>query len=746
MTNLALFKRINKLSLKKKLAVFCMVALLGVIVAAAFYRQVFLLVPGLVAFAAAAAYGVLQLDRSLKAARRAASRAHASTRAASTMGPAYWWATKSKVSASMLVQRLTKMRSLDGRDVLALNATSGKWTWSQVELALEMYRYDGPARKKVLKVLDTCTKTRLLMLADTCYRQNLRNDDILNAATLYKYVHGKLGAEPFKGKRRGEFFLDALSQTGRGDQTLKFQSLYDVDNMNPNDLHLYRANATNPFRHPSHSGVEWLAEINAMYEGAGLAKLRLEDGDDPSFLRLGTDPVEGIIDGPLVSIVMPVYRPDAFTDLAIQSAINQSYRNIEVIIVDDGSGEPYTDRLAKWQQADPRVKVVLNTPNSGAYTSRNIGYSMAQGEFLTIFDGDDWQHPQKIQLLVDAAQNQTDSRLVSAPWSRVDEDLMFHYRGWRGAYVTPAHVSAMFPVAVIRERLGFWDTVRKAADTEFILRYQLLVNAEDALEVSDVPLTLSLVGSSNLSMDDFRLGYRSPDRVAYRDSYEHWHKQIRAEGHSGYLDFNPASRTFPAPAKFLPSRGEPLALDALFVADFGAPAEQLAATWRDIEEARSADLSIGLMHMPSIVHTVSFDSAFSDEIMDEFAEKRIVRVELTDEVRSSKVYIYDPTSFQFSRELRSGQVADMVLVRASEPPYDFYTGSHKYDIATVSHNLAEMFGERIQWVPEDPAVARFLDRTLGGSSGAGVDVADLEDEDAQDAEGEETEVLVGTVR
>jgi glycosyltransferase involved in cell wall biosynthesis len=743
LTIFALFQRINKLSLKKKLAVFCLIALLGVIVAAAFYRQAFVLVPALIAFAAGIAYGALRLDRSLKTARRAALRLRASTPAATApaavpagMGPAHWWATKSKISPNRLVQRLTKMRSLDGRDVLALNITSGQWTWRQVELALEMYRYGGPARKKVLKVLDTVTKTRLLLLADTCYRQNLRNDDILNAATIYKYVYGKLGAGHFKGKRRGEFFLDALSQTGRGDQTLKFQSLYDVENMNPNDLHLYRANATNPVRHASQSGVEWLAEINAMYEGAGLATIRLADGEGPSFLRLHTDPVSEITEGPLVSIIMPVYRPDAFTDLAIESAINQSYHNIEIIVVDDGSGEEYTDRLAKWQQADPRVKVVLNKPNSGAYTSRNIGYSMAQGEFLTIFDGDDWQHPQKIQLLVDAAQKQTDSRLVSAPWSRVDEDLMFHYRGWRGAYVTPAHVSAMFPVAVIRQRLGFWDTVRKAADTEFILRYQLLVNAEEALEVSDVPLTLSLVGSTNLSMDDFRLGYRSPDRVAYRDSYEHWHKRIRADRHSGYLDFKSETRAFPAPAQFLPNRGEPLELDALFVGDFGAPTERSAAMWRDIEEARDAGLRIGLMHMPSILHTVSFDSAFNDEIMDAFAEERLVRVELTDQVHSSKVYVYDPTSFQFRRELRSGQVADMVLVRAFEPPYDFRTGSHKYDVTTVSHNLAEMFGERIQWVPEDPAIASFLGKALGGPSDVAMDA-----EDAGDAE-----ALVGAVQ
>ena len=155
---------------------------------------------------------------------------------------------------------------------------------------------------------------------------------------------------------------------------------------------------------------------------------------------------------------MPVYRPDEFTDVAIRSAINQSYRNLEIIIVDDGSGGDAAERLNRWADADKRIRVVLNAENSGAYTSRNLGYSMASGEFLTIFDGDDWQHPQKIELLVHAAEQQADRRLVSAPWTRVDQDLFFHYRGWRGAFITPAHVSTMFHVDTIRERLGHWDS------------------------------------------------------------------------------------------------------------------------------------------------------------------------------------------------------------------------------------------------------------------------------------------------
>lgn len=714
-----LIRRARKLAPKKKAAAAGMAVLFFTALAGAYFHSVFILVPALLLVAVALLAGLGRMDTALRQARRAAIVSAPlpipapERKEAGGVGPAHWWGTGANIPPARLVQRLTKFRSFDGRDVLARSVTSGRWDWQQMEHVLELFRLGGLAQESILSILDSTAKGRLLLLADTCYRQNLRKDDILNASTIYQYVYGKLGPKHFQGKRRSEFFLDALAQTGRGDQTLELEGLYDADTKNPNDLHLYRANAKNPFRHPSRTEDEWMAEINAMYEAAGLAPIRLKDGAEPAFLRLSTDLVPAVNEGPLVTIVMPVFRPDASTDLAIESALAQSYRNIEVIIVDDGSGDAFTDRLGKWKLADPRVKVVRNKPNSGAYTSRNIGYSLAAGEFITIFDGDDWQHPQKVEMLVAAAIRQEDHRLVSAPWSRVGEDLMFHYRGWRGAYVTPAHVSAMFPVSVIRERLGYWDAVRKAADTEFILRYQILVNDEEVLEVTQAPLTLSLVGSTNLSMEDFRMGYRSPDRVAYRAAYEHWHRQIRRGRHSGFLDFPSVRRAFPAPARFLPARPERVELDVLFVGDFGATRERASAMWHDIDEARSAGRRLGMMHIPSILNTISFDTSFSEELLDEFAAQRLTRVELTDDVRSRIVKVYDPTSFQFTRELRGGHTADTIMVRASEPPFNPHTGAHAYAVTTVARNLGAIFGGAVQWASEDSDVAAVLERSLG---------------------------------
>lgn len=710
-------RRMVRLSPKKKAAAAAVVVHFALVVLAAYARNPWLLALLVTAFMVVLLLAAVRVDRLLRSARRAVRSAPVHPRhveAQKRPGALAWWGRKSGIPNARLVQRLTKLRSVDGRDVLVSSITSGKWSWTDMAAGLEMYRIGGRSRGRVQQVLNSAHRSMLLQLGDLCYRQNILKDDILNASTLYTFVYQRLGAEPFQDKRRGEFFLDALTRTGQGAEALRLQSLYNSEATNANDLHLYRANAANPFKDDSANPDGWLSEINAMYEKAGLARLALAEGSEPVFLRLTTEAPQPVTGGPLVTVVMPVYRPDEFTDLAIRSAIDQSYRNIEIIIVDDGSGGDAADRLNRWAAEDSRIKLVLNEQNSGAYTSRNIGYSMARGEFLTIFDGDDWQHPQKIEMLVRAAEKQSDRRLVSAPWTRADEDLFFHYRGWRGAFITPAHVSAMFHVDTIRERLGYWDSVRKAADTEFILRYQALVQGDEPLDVCEVPLTLSLVSSSNLSMDDFRLGYRSPDRVAYRDSYEHWHKSIQSGKHSGHLAFPQEQRPFPAPLRFLPDDGQSLELDILFVGDFGDESGASRFMFDHLGEANEQGLRIGLMHFPSLLNSEAIDQSFSAELMDAFAAGRLHRVEVTDRVSSRIVNIYDPTAFQYSRELRSGHQAGEVEVWASEPPYDHESDEHKYDVGAVERNAMAVFGVPVHWNPLDPATDQVILNTRYG--------------------------------
>ncbi|UNK47344.1 glycosyltransferase family 2 protein [Arthrobacter sulfonylureivorans] len=613
-----------------------------------------------------------------------------------------WFQEHSPLSTTQILQRLTRMRSIQGRDLLSLKATRGRWNWSSLERALESYRLGGNARLYVEQHLLAAAGLPLAQLADLCFRQNVSPLDQLNAGTMYQLVLRARGTDLFEGSSRAGFLLEALAATGRYSEAERLLSLFEPEDNRQHDVTLFRANFRNPFRRPEMGFDEWLETINAVYRAEGLAELRLVPGEGEPILRLATTDVPAVENGPLVSILMPVFKPDAYAELAVRSALGQTYQNIEIIIVDDGSGEEYKHQLARWAALDPRITVVHNRVNSGAYTSRNMAFQRARGEFVTVFDGDDWQHPQKIERLVAAAAEQSDHRLVSAPWARVSPQVYFHYRGWRGAFITPAHVSTMFPTAVIREKLGYWDTVRKAADGEFILRYKLIVNPEDALEISEAPLTLSLVTDSNLSVEDFRLGFRVPDRSAYREYYGRWHQQIEAGKHNGYLPFPLLERAFAAPGKYLPVPVRSREIDVLFVGDFSSGGEESSLLLGHVEAARGLGLTVGVQHKYSLGRDASFGPAFTDRFLEAFRSGELQRVEITDVVAVKLVLIYDPTGFQFHSALLSNVGAEQVAILIQHAP-ESDTGHH-YEVTAVAENVHKAFGRHPVWLPLTSAV------------------------------------------
>jgi glycosyltransferase involved in cell wall biosynthesis len=103
---------------------------------------------------------------------------------------------------------------------------------------------------------------------------------------------------------------------------------------------------------------------------------------------------------PLVSIIIPIYNSEAFLDKCIQSAINQSYKNIEVILVDDGSIDSSGEICDNYSSIDNRVKTIHKT-NGGLVSSRKTGLLASTGEYVLYIDGDDWVELDIIKHYVD---------------------------------------------------------------------------------------------------------------------------------------------------------------------------------------------------------------------------------------------------------------------------------------------------------------------------------------------------------
>ena len=113
---------------------------------------------------------------------------------------------------------------------------------------------------------------------------------------------------------------------------------------------------------------------------------------------------------PLISIIIPVYQVEKYLDKCITSVVNQTYTNLEIILVDDGSPDRCPIICDEWKSRDPRIKVI-HQKNGGLSHARNEGLKIATGEFISFVDSDDWIEPNMVEILLTAMQ-ETDADIT----------------------------------------------------------------------------------------------------------------------------------------------------------------------------------------------------------------------------------------------------------------------------------------------------------------------------------------------
>lgn len=91
----------------------------------------------------------------------------------------------------------------------------------------------------------------------------------------------------------------------------------------------------------------------------------------------------------LISVIVPVYKVEAYLDKCVQSIVEQTYRNLEIILVDDGSPDRCGELCDAWAARDGRIKVI-HKENGGLSDARNAGMAVATGEYIAFVDSDDW--------------------------------------------------------------------------------------------------------------------------------------------------------------------------------------------------------------------------------------------------------------------------------------------------------------------------------------------------------------------
>lgn len=120
----------------------------------------------------------------------------------------------------------------------------------------------------------------------------------------------------------------------------------------------------------------------------------------------------------LISIVIPIYKAERFLPKCLDSILDQTYTNLEVICVNDSSPDNSLEVLNKYAEKDSRIRVV-DKENEGVSAARNVGLSMVSGEYVMFVDADDWIDPETCQCAVDAM---TEYQVDVVLWSYVSEN------------------------------------------------------------------------------------------------------------------------------------------------------------------------------------------------------------------------------------------------------------------------------------------------------------------------------------
>ena len=106
----------------------------------------------------------------------------------------------------------------------------------------------------------------------------------------------------------------------------------------------------------------------------------------------------------VVSVIIPVYNVEEFIFRTVESVMNQDYKNIEIILVDDGSLDNSAKIINELAKKDDRITCV-HKENGGVLSARNAGLRIASGEYVTFIDGDDWVEPKYISYLLNLVES-----------------------------------------------------------------------------------------------------------------------------------------------------------------------------------------------------------------------------------------------------------------------------------------------------------------------------------------------------
>lgn len=291
----------------------------------------------------------------------------------------------------------------------------------------------------------------------------------------------------------------------------------------------------------------WLSEMNKYLAHYDVAPLILGNGEN-LFEKLSSTVAGEKISGPLITIIMPAWNAERTVKVAVRSILNQSWRNLELIIIDDASTDGTWSAIQELAASDERVRIRRNRVNVGPYVSKNIALQLARGEWITGHDADDWAHPDRLTTHVRLAERRSSRASITYMKRMQANGRVDHFTAIGPMSLDGANrismISALFRREFLLDELGSWDCVRFGGDSELLGRARLKLGSEFAEFPTIGMICLDLETSlTNHPETGIRTPVGlSPIRTIYKDAWSRFHSL--ASSSELFFPFPQKSRKF----------------------------------------------------------------------------------------------------------------------------------------------------------------------------------------------------------